>query len=171
MSQRVTATRDVVQRRFSESRARDGRRLAGKEWNGQRRPWFIPSWAWFRARAGKISYDKNGHHQPAPAQDLSPGFVPCCPKAGVYSPLLSVRENLLLGMRGKGWTPEKRYSLFPVLERRAGHMGVISSAAANSRCWPLPGRCWRTPTLSSWTSPLRALRRSLSSPSGTSLQD
>jgi len=38
-------------------------------------------------------------------------------------PSLSVRENLALGMRGKGWTLEGIYSLFPALEKRANNKG------------------------------------------------
>ena len=107
--------------RFSESRAWDCRCLAGKEWNGQDDPG--PHHHGPRpARAGKISYDETGHHQSAPYK-ISPLGLSLVPQGRRIFPSLSVRENLLLGMRGKGWTPERIYSLFPVLEKRAGNKG------------------------------------------------
>jgi branched-chain amino acid transport system ATP-binding protein len=42
-------------------------------------------------------------------------------------PSLSIQENLLIAARGKGWTLEKIYSLFPVLETRAKHKGNLLS--------------------------------------------
>jgi len=75
-----------------------------------------------RARAGKISYGKTDITN-LPPYKISPLGLSLVPQGRRIFPSLSVRENLLLGMRGKGWTPEKIYSLFPVLEQRAGNKG------------------------------------------------
>jgi len=38
-------------------------------------------------------------------------------------PSLSVKENLVMAMRGKGFTLDTVYSYFPILEKRAHHKG------------------------------------------------
>jgi branched-chain amino acid transport system ATP-binding protein len=42
-------------------------------------------------------------------------------------PALTVRENLYIGARGTGWSFEKVYSLFPILEARSKHKGNLLS--------------------------------------------
>ncbi|MGD0658272.1 MAG: ABC transporter ATP-binding protein [Syntrophorhabdales bacterium] len=73
-------------------------------------------------RAGKISFDKKDITN-LPPQRISPLGLSLVPQGRRIFPSLSVRENLALGMRGKGWTLEGIYSLFPVLEKRASNKG------------------------------------------------
>jgi branched-chain amino acid transport system ATP-binding protein len=42
-------------------------------------------------------------------------------------PSLSVEENLVIAARGKGWSLEKVYSLFPILKERAKHKANLLS--------------------------------------------
>jgi branched-chain amino acid transport system ATP-binding protein len=42
-------------------------------------------------------------------------------------PSLTVEENLFIGARGRGWSFEKIYSLFPILKARAKHKGNLLS--------------------------------------------
>jgi len=74
------------------------------------------------ARAGKISYDKKDITN-LPPHRISPLGLSLVPQGRRIFPSLSVRENLALGMRGKGWTLEGIYSLFPALEKRANNKG------------------------------------------------
>ncbi len=74
------------------------------------------------ARAGKISYDKKDITN-LPPHRISPLGLSLVPQGRRIFPSLSVRENLALGMRGKGWTLERIYSLFPALEKRASNKG------------------------------------------------
>jgi len=74
------------------------------------------------ARAGKISYGKKDITN-LPPHKISPLGLSLVPQGRRIFPSLSVRENLALGMRGKGWTLEGIYSLFPALEKRANNKG------------------------------------------------
>ena len=74
------------------------------------------------ARAGKISYGKKDITNLSPHR-ISPLGLSLVPQGRRIFPSLSVRENLALGMRGKGWTLERIYSLFPALEKRASNKG------------------------------------------------
>jgi branched-chain amino acid transport system ATP-binding protein len=53
------------------------------------------------------------------------------PQGRYIFPSLSVKENLMISARGgggpDGWTLERVYSLFPVLEKRAGYSGTLLS--------------------------------------------
>ncbi len=42
-------------------------------------------------------------------------------------PSLSVKENMVIGARGNGWSLEKAYSFFPRLKERAAHKGNLLS--------------------------------------------
>ena len=55
---------------------------------------------------------------------------------------LNVEENIVLaGLTAKpAWPLERVYEMFPRLKERRQSRGTDLSAAASSRCWPLPGR-------------------------------
>jgi branched-chain amino acid transport system ATP-binding protein len=74
------------------------------------------------ARSGKISF-KGREITGLASYKISPMGLALVPQGRRIFPSLTVRENLTLGMRGKGYTPERMYSLFPILKERAGHMG------------------------------------------------
>jgi len=49
------------------------------------------------------------------------------PQGRIIFPSLSVEENLLIGARGKGWSLERAYSVFPILKQRAKNKGNLLS--------------------------------------------
>jgi branched-chain amino acid transport system ATP-binding protein len=74
------------------------------------------------ARSGKITF--NGREITGlPPYRISPLGLSLVPQGRRIFPSLRVRENLVLGMRGKGFTLDSIYLLFPVLKNRANHMG------------------------------------------------
>jgi branched-chain amino acid transport system ATP-binding protein len=74
------------------------------------------------ARSGKISFKGEDITGLAPYK-ISPMGLSLVPQGRRIFPSLSVRENLILGMRGKGYTIDSMYSLFPILKDRANHKG------------------------------------------------
>ncbi len=74
------------------------------------------------ARRGKIHFKGKDITGLAPYK-ISPLGLSLVPQGRRIFPSLSVRENLILGMRGKGYTLDSIYLLFPVLKDRANHMG------------------------------------------------
>jgi branched-chain amino acid transport system ATP-binding protein len=74
------------------------------------------------ARHGKISFKGIDITGLAPHK-ISPMGLSLVPQGRRIFPSLSVRENLIVGMRGKGYTLDLIHSLFPILKDRANHMG------------------------------------------------
>jgi branched-chain amino acid transport system ATP-binding protein len=74
------------------------------------------------ARSGKISFKGEDITGLAPYK-ISPMGLSLVPQGRRIFPSLSVRENLILGMRGKGYTLDSMYSLFPILKDRANNKG------------------------------------------------
>jgi branched-chain amino acid transport system ATP-binding protein len=74
------------------------------------------------ARSGKISFKGEDITGLAPYK-ISPMGLSLVPQGRRIFPSLSVRENLILGMRGKGYTLDSMYSLFPILKDRATNKG------------------------------------------------
>jgi branched-chain amino acid transport system ATP-binding protein len=74
------------------------------------------------ARSGKINF-KGKDITGLPPYKISPMGLSLVPQGRRIFPSLSVRENLTLGMRGKGYTLDSMYSLFPILKDRANNMG------------------------------------------------
>jgi branched-chain amino acid transport system ATP-binding protein len=74
------------------------------------------------AQRGKISFKGLDITGLAPYK-ISPMGLSLVPQGRRIFSSLSVRENLVLGMRGKGYTLDSIYSLFPVLKDRANNMG------------------------------------------------
>jgi len=67
---------------------------------------------------------------------------------------LTVAQNLEIGLAARGSGPavlEEVLGLFPRLRERMDQRAETLSGA-NSRCWPLPGRCVCSPALCCWTS-------------------
>jgi ABC-type branched-subunit amino acid transport system ATPase component len=70
--------------------------------------------------------------------------VGCVPEDRRIFPTLSVRENLILGIKpgqkddAEGWTIEKGYKHFPGLEKRDKQQGAYHPEES-SRCSRLPG--------------------------------
>jgi branched-chain amino acid transport system ATP-binding protein len=75
------------------------------------------------ARSGKISFKGKDITGLAPYK-ISPLGLSLVPQGRRIFPSLSVRENLILGMHGKGYTLDSMYSLFPVLKDRANNRGT-----------------------------------------------
>jgi len=74
------------------------------------------------ARRGRIRFKGKDITGLAPYK-ISPMGLSLVPQGRRIFPSLSVRENLTLGMRGKGYTLDFIYSLFPVLKDRANNRG------------------------------------------------
>ena len=74
------------------------------------------------ARKGKISFKGQDITNLAPHQ-ISPMGLSLVPQGRRIFPSLNVRENLILGMRGGGYTLDKIYALFPILKTRTNHRG------------------------------------------------
>jgi branched-chain amino acid transport system ATP-binding protein len=74
------------------------------------------------ARSGKISFKGKDITGLAPYK-ISPMGLSLVPQGRRIFPSLSVRENLILGMRGKGYTLDSMYSLFPILKDRTNNRG------------------------------------------------
>ena len=74
------------------------------------------------ARSGKITFNGRDITGLAPHK-ISPIGLSLVPQGRRIFPSLSVRENLILGMRGKGHTLDSIHLLFPVLKNRANNMG------------------------------------------------
>ncbi len=55
---------------------------------------------------------------------ISPLGLSLVPQGRRIFPSLTVKENLTLGMRGKGYTLDSMYALFPILRDRGHHMGT-----------------------------------------------
>jgi branched-chain amino acid transport system ATP-binding protein len=81
-------------------------------------------------RTGKILFGdrKISGLPPFKVAQLGIGLVP---QGRYIFPSLSVKENLTISARGGGgpdsWSLERVYSLFPVLEKRAGYSGTLLS--------------------------------------------
>jgi branched-chain amino acid transport system ATP-binding protein len=73
-------------------------------------------------RTGKISFD-NTDITRLPTHKIARRGLALVPQGRHIFKSLSVRENLLFGMRGKGFSEETIYSYFPILKERAGHKG------------------------------------------------
>ncbi len=74
------------------------------------------------ARRGKVNFKGKDITGLAPYK-ISPMGLSLVPQGRRIFPSLSVRENLILGMRGKGYTLDSIYLLFPVLKDRMNNMG------------------------------------------------
>jgi branched-chain amino acid transport system ATP-binding protein len=74
------------------------------------------------ARSGKINF-KGKEITGLPPHKISPMGLSLVPQGRRIFSSLSVRENLILGMRGRGYTLDSMYSLFPVLKDRSNNMG------------------------------------------------
>lgn len=74
------------------------------------------------ARRGKIRFNNKEIARLSPYQIARMG-VALVPQGRRIFPSLSVRENLVFGMRGKGLSEDDMYSYFPVLKARADHRG------------------------------------------------
>ena len=74
------------------------------------------------ARSGTITFEGKEITDLAPHR-ISLLGLSLVPQGRRIFPSLSVRENLTLGMRGKGYTLDSIYLLFPMLKDRANNMG------------------------------------------------
>lgn len=74
------------------------------------------------ARSGTICYDGKNITRLAP-QEIARAGVALVPQGRRIFPSLSVRENLLISMRGKGFSLDAIYSYFPILVKRANNKG------------------------------------------------
>lgn len=74
------------------------------------------------ARSGKIIFKGKEITGLAPYKISRMGLALVAQGRRIF-PSLSVRENLLIGMRGKGFSLDIIYSYFPVLKQRANHKG------------------------------------------------
>jgi branched-chain amino acid transport system ATP-binding protein len=73
-------------------------------------------------RRGAVLLDGEPIHR-WPVHRIARGGLALVPQGRrVFAPL-SVRENLVLGARGDGWTPERVFDLFPRLRERAEQAG------------------------------------------------
>lgn len=86
------------------------------------------------ARRGTISFNGNDITRLDPHKISRQGLA-MVPQGKHIFPSLSVKENLVFGMRGRGFSEENIYSYFPILKTRARNRGN-QLAAGNSRCWP-----------------------------------
>ena len=73
-------------------------------------------------RTGKITFKGNDISNLKPFRISRLGMA-LVPQGRRIFPSLSVRENLLISMRKNGFTFEKVYKYFPVLEKRSHNMG------------------------------------------------
>ena len=74
------------------------------------------------ARRGKMRFNNKEITRLSPYQIARMG-VALVPQGRRIFRSLSVRENLVFGMRGKGFSENDMYSYFPVLRERADHKG------------------------------------------------
>ena len=74
------------------------------------------------ARRGKIRFNNKEIMRLRPYQIGQMGMA-LVPQGRRIFPSLSVRENLVFGMRGKGFSENDMYSYFPVLKARADQKG------------------------------------------------
>jgi branched-chain amino acid transport system ATP-binding protein len=77
-------------------------------------------------RSGSVRF-KEREIQGLPPHRICQMGLALVPQGRRIFPSLSVRENLFIGSRGKGWSLERAYSHFPVLRERAGHKGNMLS--------------------------------------------
>ena len=77
-------------------------------------------------RSGIVRF-KGKDVQGLPPYKISRMGLGLVPQGRRLSPSLSVEENLLIGARGRGWSSERVYSLFPILRTRAKHKGNLLS--------------------------------------------
>ena len=77
-------------------------------------------------RSGTIRF-KGTEIQGLASHNISQMGIGLVPQGRRIFPSLSVRENLLIGARGEGWSFEKIYSLFPILKARAAQKGNLLS--------------------------------------------
>jgi branched-chain amino acid transport system ATP-binding protein len=73
-------------------------------------------------RAGRVRFAGAGIDR-WPAHRIARHGLALVPQGRRIFATLSVRENLLLGARGDGWTLERVFALFPRLRERAGQAG------------------------------------------------
>ena len=74
------------------------------------------------AQKGHITYKGMDITALAPHKISRMGLA-VVPQGRRIFPSLSVKENLLIGMRGSGFSLDAAYDQFPVLKKRAGHKG------------------------------------------------
>lgn len=74
------------------------------------------------ARSGKISFKGKDITGLAPYR-ISRMGLSLVPQGRRIFPSLSVRENLIISMRGKGYSLDSIYALFPILKNRSHHKG------------------------------------------------
>jgi branched-chain amino acid transport system ATP-binding protein len=74
------------------------------------------------ARNGTVRYNGGDITRLAPQQIARAGIA-LVPQGRHIFPSLSVRENLVISMKGKGFSLDTIHSYFPVLARRANHRG------------------------------------------------
>jgi branched-chain amino acid transport system ATP-binding protein len=77
-------------------------------------------------RSGIIRF-KETEVQGLPAHVICKMGIGLMPQGRLLFPSLSVKENLLIGARGRGWSLEKVYSMFYVLKMRTKHKGNLLS--------------------------------------------
>ncbi len=77
-------------------------------------------------RSGIVRF-KGQEVQGFPPYRISQMGIGLVPQGRRIFPSLSVEENLIIGMRGKGWTLDKIHSLFPILKERAKQKGNLLS--------------------------------------------
>jgi len=77
-------------------------------------------------RAGIVRF-KEKEVQGLPPHQICKMGVGLVPQGRRLFPALTLHENLYIGARGKGWSFEKVYSLFPILKARAKHKGNLLS--------------------------------------------
>ena len=73
-------------------------------------------------RSGKISF-KGKDITGLPPYKISQRGLSLVPQGRRIFPSLSVKENLIIAMRGRGYNLDSIYSLFPILKKRSHHKG------------------------------------------------
>jgi branched-chain amino acid transport system ATP-binding protein len=73
-------------------------------------------------REGRILFEGDPIHR-WPAHRVARRGLALVPQGRRIFPTLTVRENLLLGARGRGWTVERVFGLFPRLRERIDQAG------------------------------------------------
>jgi branched-chain amino acid transport system ATP-binding protein len=75
-----------------------------------------------RPRAGSISFENNSL-QSLPSYRIAQHGIGLVPEGRQVFPNLTVRENLVATQRGKAWTLDRVYTLFPQLKERQKNYG------------------------------------------------
>ena len=94
-----------------------------------------------RPTRGSVVFD--GHHLTGlPPEKISRAGIAYVPQGRRLFPSLTVDEHLRMlanGTKGKRWTPDAVYELFPRLAQRRQNRGGDLSGESN-RCWQWAGR-------------------------------